>query len=61
MTNLSWEHVVVDINFLFGNTMFMICVQPIITMTIFIFGIIDGVVFPFKVVLMLFQHAFLLI
>jgi hypothetical protein len=41
--------------------MFMVCVKPIIAMTIFIFGIIDGIVFPFKVVLMLFRHAFLII
>jgi len=56
-------HVVVDIfiNFVFGSTMFMVCVKPIIAMTIFIFGIIDGIVFPFKVVLMLFRHAFLII
>jgi hypothetical protein len=56
-------HVVVDIfiNFVFGNTMFMVCVKPIIAMTIFIFSIIDGIAFPFKVVLMLFQCAFLII
>lgn len=31
-------HVVVDIfiNFVFGNNMFMVCVKPIIAMTIFI-------------------------
>jgi len=56
-------HVVVDIfiNFVFENTMFMVCVKPIIAMTIFIFGIIDGIVFPFKVVLIFFRHPFLII